>query len=316
MTRALIFGVTGQDGSYLADHLLGLGYEVYGTHRRTSLDNTVRTDKARQSKRFHLLRADLTDPGSVAAAVWQVRPQEVYNLADQDNVGWSECLPRLAVDVTYGGVFHVLQAVEDHAPNAKVFQPVSATMFAGSSPPQNEGSPHFPQSPYAVAKCAAYHLCRHYRIFHGLYVSTGILFNHDSERRGGDYLLQRLARQAVEVARGRRAVVTVFRPGDHVDVGYAPEFVTAFHRILQLDRPTDLVIGTGRAYSVGELAEAALVAAGVRDAGRLTVVDADRPAPVLIADPRKAREAIDWDPREDALSVVRRLVRHHTEAVA
>lgn len=316
MTRALIFGVTGQDGSYLADHLLGLGYEVYGTHRRTSLDNTVRIDKARQSKRFRLLRADLTDPGSVAAVVREARPREVYNLADQDNVGWSEALPRLAVDVTYGGVLNVLEAVGRHAPHAKVFQPVSATMFAGSPPPQTEESPHFPQSPYAVAKCAAYHLCRYYRAVHGLGVSTGILFNHDSERRGGDYLLQRLAVQAVEVARGRRAVVTVFRPGDHVDVGYAPEFVAAFHRVLHLDRPTDLVLGTGRPYSVGELAGAALAAAGVGDTGRLTVADADRPAPTLIADPRKAREAIDWDPREDALSVVRRLVRHYLGVIA
>lgn len=292
MKRALILGIGGQDGSFLAELLLEKGYEVHGLYRRSSYDNLARlTPDVR--KWITLWQGDVTDPSSLQEPLAEIQgyPAEVYNLADQDHVGFSTATPKVSLDVTAGGCVNVLEIVArwDNK-DIRVFQPVSVTMFGSPDGPVNEETKLAPNSPYACAKTLAYLWCRHYRQEYGLYISCGIMGNHDSERRGPDYLLQKIARQAVEVARKEREFVEVYNPEATVDIGYAPRYMEAAHAILQQEQPGDWVVSTGLPWSVRNVARTALHAAGVpyTETARL-VRPIDGPeTPFLIGDITKA----------------------------
>jgi GDPmannose 4,6-dehydratase len=319
--RALIFGIAGQDGSYLAELLLDKGYEVHGTHRRSSYDNLARlTPEVRARVTLH--RCELTDAAGVVRTLETVDADEVYNLADQDEVSWSRDTPGYSVAVTYGAPATVLEWLranryDSDGPGGRsgprFFQPVSSTMFGPTAAPQNESTPLNPGSPYACAKAAAFLLCRHYRREHDVYVSCGIMFNHDSPRRGPDYLLQRIARQAVAVARGERERIELTGPDALVDVGWAPDYVDAAWRTLQRDAANDYVIGTGCSVKISGLCRIALRTVGC-DTDRYRLADESTSNTANVARPDKAREKLNWSASFIAEGAVATLVRHFKEA--
>ncbi len=309
--RALILGVAGQDGSYLAELLLSKGYEVHGLYRRSSCDNLWRIAGVRDWLTLHV--GDLLDVCSVQTALAVSAPDEVYNLADQDHVGSSRFLPGYSTDVTGRAVGELLESCRMHNRTLRVFQACSATMFQMDTGPLNEDSPHDPRSPYAVAKCAAYHLVRHYRRDHGLYVATGIFFQHSSPRQSPDYLLPTIARQAVDVARGKRDRVELTGPDRPVDVGWAPEYVRAAWLALQQSEPDDYVIGTGLAIRPRELAAHALAMAGCETIKEVGLTDPARPPERLQANPAKANRVLRWYGETWCWGVLRQLVDHYKE---
>lgn len=309
MKRALIFGVGGQDGSYLAELLLSKGYEVHGTVRRSSYDNIARVAHVRDRLTLH--RCELTDAGSIHAAIYHSRADEIYNMADQDEVGWSKDTPGYSVGVTYGGPAVILEFLRHSswANHAKFFQPISSTVFGPTAAPQDESTPLNPGSPYACAKAAAWLLCKHYRREHGVFVSCGVFFNHDSPRRGPGYLLQQIARQAVAVARGERNRVELTGPDSYVDVGWAPDYVDAAWRTLQQDAPDDYVIGTECALKVSEHCRTALMHLGL-NGYRYELADVTVPSKWSRSKPRLAYHRLDWTPSCVGGNVVTRLVNH------
>jgi GDPmannose 4,6-dehydratase len=244
--RALILGIGGQDGSLLAEHLLSKGYEVHGLYRHSTADNLQRIRGILDRVTLH--RGDLTDAESVRCAFVRSRAYEVYNLADQDHIGWSWDCASQSLDVTGCAVLRLLDLFTD----ARMFQPVSSTIF-GSSPiqqPQNESCPLNPQNPYAVAKATALHLCRLWRERYGIWVSTGILYNHDSPRRAPGYLLDEIIDKALLVKSGKADRIILRDPDSVVDIGFAGDYVDAMHRILQCNAPDDFIIATGIGYTV------------------------------------------------------------------
>lgn len=286
--KALILGIGGMDGSHLTDILLDKDYDVHGVYRRSSYDNLSRISHA--LNRITLHRGDLSDGGSIDRIIREVNPDEIYNEADQDHVGFSRETPEVSVDITAGAVQRLLETVLRFNPKIKVFQPVSATMFASSNRPLNETSPIAPASPYACAKVAAYYLCQHYRREHGLFVSCGIMFNHESPRRGPDYLLQRIVREARDLGQ-----VHISNPTDLVDIGYAPDYMCAAYQMLQLDKPVDLVIGTSVGISVYNHARCALELCGYEDVKESIIVRSDnkfKNAPILISNIDKSVELL------------------------
>lgn len=309
MKRALILGIGGQDGSFLADLLLDKGYAVHGMYRRSSSDSLWRIAHIRD--RVHLHIGDMTDGGSIDRIVREVHPHEIYNEADQDHVGASYDSPEVSVDVTAGAVLRLLETVRKFNKSIRVFQPCSATQFGWSDPPQSEETPMNPGSPYACAKALAYNLCRHYRRDRGVWVSTAILFNHDSERRRGNYLLHEIARSVA-----RRELISVADPGAVVDIGYAPEFVDGIWRVMQQDQPSDYVLATGLPWPVQPIIASACKFAGLPgNHPILTDLSKVRPggSPTLIGNPSKAKREIGWSPTVDAVQMVKRLVSYYRE---
>lgn len=296
---ALILGVAGQDGSYLADLLVAKGYKVYGLHRHSSHDNLWRIRHLLD--KVTLLKGDITDAASLAKLISQTGPQEVYQVADQDNIGWSYEIPRASFEVTALGCLNVLEAVRQHCPQAWVFQPVSATMFGDPQDcPQTEETELAPNSPYACAKAAALHLCRFYRQNYNLRVSCGIMYNHDSERRAKGYLLDELLSKALAVKEGRADKVLVGCPDMLVDIGYAGEYMEAAWAMLQQDAPDDYIIASGQSRSVNELGKMALEVLGVEWwTGQVQVNPdfsrPDRPA-TLIGNIAKAQKKLSFNP--------------------
>lgn len=322
MKRALILGVGGQDGSYLADILLERGYEVAGFHRHSSYDNLARIAHCRH--RVKLYRGDVIDRGSVRRALGDFHPDEIYNVADQDNVGWSEYAPVYQNMVTARAVENLLEDVGNgwfnlRACHARVFVPLSVTMFGTAPPPQSEASPIEPRSPYAEEKAVAWVYAKRWRAL-GVHVSCAVLCNHDSPRRGRDYLLQSICRQAVEVARGLRHKVVVGSISQRVDIGYARDYMEAAVDMLQLPDPDDYMIGTGTAEQIGEMVGRALNEAGVpidRVLGSVRVDASLAPGlqPTYIADTTKAHTDFGFKPKHSVGDLIKMLVRHHQEQI-
>lgn len=319
---ALIFGCGGMDGSYLAELLISKqNYEVHGVYRRTSTNNLSRLSGCIRD--IHLHRGDLSDGASCERIIRQVLPDEIYNEADQDHVAYSKETPQVSADITFGSVSRLLETVLDiqRTTNRKirVFQPVSATMFGDSAPPQNERTPFAPASPYACAKLAAYYLCQHYRREYGVHVSTGIMFNHESPRRGPDYLLQRIVRQAKLIAKGKEDKIQLYNTEMEVDIGYAPDYMDAAWRILQLNEPTDLVVGTGYPTRIAHLAVLALECVGItsnlskyiEDCGE----DKFRNEPTLTADYSELSRLTKWYPTHYRKGLVKILVDNMREDI-
>ena len=330
MNRTLILGVGGQDGSLLADLLLSQGIEVHGVVRRSSLDNrgrirhllegTLPDGTVYNRELFRLHTADLCDGSSVDRVVQMVEPLDVYNLADQDHVGTSHDCPGLSVEVTYAAVGRLLESVlsleRRTGKTRKVFQACSATMFGLTPGPQDEDTWHDPRSPYAVAKTAAYHLGRHYRDRHGLFVTNGILFNHDSDRRGGDYLLHKVVRGVWGLRRGVGRL-PLQNPDLRVDIGSAREFVTGFQKLLALGRPVDVCVGTGLAWPVRRMVRHACeLVFGIgseRWDEKVDWSESKHPEPFLLCDPSRLKGLTGWVPTTGSLMVIRELVDHYED---
>lgn len=316
--RALIFGIGGQDGSYLAEVLLRNGYVVYGTTRKSSVDNLWRIQHIKNNiKGVH--RVELTDLYSIQKAIYATAPHEIYHEADQDNVGWSHSIPGYTFDVTVKGTLNILETVRIGSKETKVFIPVSSTMFGDAPSPQDETTIHNPLSPYACAKLAVYQLARYYRQVHGLWVSTGILYNHDSPRRKGGYLLQEIMDQLFSIATGKsdKNNIVVGSLEQIVDIGYAREFAEGIHGILQCKVPTDIILSSGRSYKIFDIISRYVEFMGLERKGVKVIVDPTRQVCAkdieLIGDIRKAQQMIGWNPKYNALNMVEILSLANTD---
>lgn len=306
--RALILGVNGQDGSYLADILLEKGYDVHGVVRRSSQPNLWRLAHCLDQITLH--QGDLLEPLSLNTIINRLRPNEIYNEADQDHVGYSTILPSYSAAVTYGAVANLLEMCKGD-PKVHLFQPLSATMYGDAPSPQNEETPFNPQSPYAVAKTAAYYLCKHYREKHGVFVSTAILFNHDSVRRQGDYLLHKICRSAVQIGHGDQESLTLSCKWMKVDIGCAREYMEAAWKMLQLESPSHLCIGSDFGGSIYSYVQKAFAHCHVSMNRFL-----DTPGEVscnLLSDCSQARDLIGWVPKKSVYQIIDELCEHYTD---
>jgi len=310
MPTALITGITGQDGSYLAEFLLAKGYRVVGLVRRSSTTPYERI--AHLVDRVELLSADLLDQTSLVDVMDAVHPDEIYNLAAQSFVATSWTQPVLTGEFTALGVTRMLEAMKRAAPKARFYQASSSEMFGKvTETPQKESTPFYPRSPYGVAKVYGHWITVNYRESFGLYAVSGILFNHESPRRGLEFVTRKVTDAVARIKTGHANDVVLGTLTARRDWGYAGDYVDAMWRMLQQDTPGDYVIGTGKTWSVQQLCELAFAHAGL-DWKDHVKVDAKflRPAEVelLVADPSKSRAQLGWEPTVDFHGLVRMMV--------
>jgi GDPmannose 4,6-dehydratase len=322
--RALITGITGQDGSYLADFLLGKGYEVHGVKRRSSSFNTERLDDIyadwhQEDTRIFLHFADMHDAGSLWNLLYAVKPDEVYNLAAQSHVRVSFDIPEYTCDVTANGALRLLEGIRRVGLKCRYYQASSSEMFGSEPPPQNEGTRFHPRSPYACAKLFAHSITLNYRESYGICACSGILFNHESPRRGETFVTRKIARAAARIKAGLQDRLYIGNLDAKRDWGYAPEYVEAMWLMLQQDKPDDYVIGTGENHTVKEFLELAFARVGL-DWNEYVTVDPRyyRPAEVdnLLADPAKAGRQLGWQSRTGFRDLVRIMVDAESRAIA
>jgi GDPmannose 4,6-dehydratase len=298
---ALITGITGQDGSYLAQLLLEKGYHVVGGYRRSSMINAQRLDALGITADVELIPFDLTDQGNMQRVLQQVQPVEVYNLAAQSFVGVSFDQPITTGDITGVGVSRLLEAIRETNPSIRFYQASSSEMFGKvQAVPQTETTPFYPRSPYAVAKLFAHWMTVNYRESYDMHASSGILFNHESPLRGVEFVTRKVTLAAARIKHGLQQELRLGNLEARRDWGYAKEYVEAMWLMLQQDTPDDYVVATGETHSVQELVEAAFEAIDL-DWQQYVVVDPAfyRPAEVdlLIGDPAKATTQLGWKPR-------------------
>jgi GDPmannose 4,6-dehydratase len=268
MKRALITGITGQDGSYLAELLLDKGYEVHGLMRRASSFNTDRIDHIYQDPHFpearlYLHYGDLSVSGQMSDLIYNIKPDEIYHLGAQSHVRVSFDMPEYTGDVTGIGTVRLLEAIRKTGVSTKFYQASSSEMYGSAPAPQNEDTPFEPRSPYAAAKVYAYWLARNYREGYNFFASNGILFNHESPRRGETFVTRKITRAVARIRFGLQEKLYLGNLGARRDWGYAPEFVQAMWLMLQQDSPDDFVIGTGESHSVREFCQLAFNEAGI-----------------------------------------------------
>jgi len=310
---ALITGITGQDGSYLAELLLGKGYEVHGLIRRSSSFTTGRIDHLYQDPHEHQTRlflhyADLTDPSSLFSQLHQVKPDEVYNLGAQSHVKVSFEVPEFTADSVGMGTLRLLEAIRTVDWPVRYYQAGSSEMFGSTPPRQSETSPFHPRSPYAIAKLFAHWMTIQYRDAWKLHASNGILFNHESPRRGGTFVTRKVTRGIAAILAGTEEHLYMGNLDARRDWGFAPEYVEAMWRMLQQDQPDDYVIATGEMHSVREFIEVAFGLVGL-DWERHVRIDERyfRPTEVdeLCGDASKAARVLDWRPTITFAGLVR-----------
>ncbi|MFA5139588.1 MAG: GDP-mannose 4,6-dehydratase [Elusimicrobiota bacterium] len=318
MTRpvALITGITGQDGSYLAELLLSKDYEVHGVMRRSSSFNTQRIDHIFRDPhdpecRLHLHFGDITDGSNLNRLLEKVRPHEIYHLAAQSHVKVSFDLPEYTGDATGLGCLRLLDALRETHIKARFYQASSSEMFGASPPPQNEDSRFQPMSPYGCAKVYAYHLSVNYRQAYGIHACNGILFNHESPRRGATFVTRKIARAVARIKAGLESRIYLGNLDAKRDWGYAPEYVEAMWRILQHPTADDYVIATGETHTVKEFVAEAFSHVGL-DWEKHVVIDPNylRPTEVdsLCGDAGKARRVLGWEPKVRFHELVRLMV--------
>ena len=305
MKKALITGVTGQDGSYLVELLLSKGYEVHGLIRRSSSFNTQRLDDLYRDPhesgvRFLMHYGDLSDSGSLVNLIRDLEPEEIYHLGAQSHVKVSFEIPEFTADATAMGTIRMLEAIRASGVQTRFYQAASSEMFGSAPPPQSETTPFHPRSPYGVSKVFAYWATTNYREAYGLFAVNGILFNHESVRRGEAFVTRKITRAIARIKAGMQDKLYLGTLDAKRDWGYAPEYVEAMWLMLQLDEPDDYVIATGESHTVGEFVELAFAHAGL-DWKRHVEIDPRyfRPAEVdsLCGDPSKAREQLGWKAR-------------------
>jgi GDPmannose 4,6-dehydratase len=315
MKRVLITGITGQDGSYLAELLLSKGYEVHGIIRRASTFNTGRIDHIYVDPhdphaRFFLHYGDTSDSEQISNIIYNIKPDEVYHLASQSHVRVSFDIPEYTGNVTALGTTRILDIIKRSGNNIKFYQASSSEMFGNSPPPQNEETPFRPRSPYAAAKLYAYWMTLNYREGYNLFACNGILFNHESPRRGETFLTRKVTRAIANILAGKQKTVYLGNLNAKRDWGYAPEYVEAMWKILQLDKPDDFVLGTGEAHSVREFVERVFSYVDLRFEKHVEIDPRYfRPteAEELVADPRKAEKKLGWVPKikfEDLVKIM------------
>ena len=340
MKKALITGVTGQDGSYLAELLLSKGYEVHGMIRRSSVDYRERIAHLEGQPGFHLHYGYLSDSSSIFALVATVRPDEIYNLAAQSHVQVSFDVPEYTADVVATGVLRVLEAVRlcGLAKTCRIYQASTSELYGKvEEVPQNEKTPFHPYSPYAVAKQYGYWIVKEYREAYGMFACSGILFNHESERRGETFVTRKITLAAARIAQGKQEKLYLGNLSSLRDWGYAKDYVECMWLILQHDQPEDFVIATGVQHSVREFALLAFKHAGIelefrgegmdekgydKKTGKCLVEvspDFYRPTDVvnLWGDPTKAKAELGWNPTKTSFEeLVAIMVKHDMEQVA
>lgn len=336
---ALITGITGQDGSYLAEFLLEKGYEVYGLFRRGSTNTAQRIahlleERAAEDRKLHLVYGDMTDSMNLVRLMLEIRPDEIYNLAAQSHVAVSFEEPEYTANADGIGVLRILEAVRiaGLAERTRIYQASTSELFGKVEEiPQKETTPFHPRSPYAVAKLYGYWITKHYREAYGMYAVNGILFNHESERRGETFVTRKITLAVANILAGNQEKLYLGNLNARRDWGYAKDYVECMWMILQHDTPEDFVIATGETRTVREFVEASFACAGVNlrwegegaeekgmdvKTGRVLVEvspDFFRPAEVdlLLGDPAKAREVLGWNPRKTSFDELVRIMTEH-----
>jgi GDPmannose 4,6-dehydratase len=317
LPTALITGITGQDGSYLAEFLLSKSYEVHGLIRRASTFNTHRIDHLYRDPhngadiRLFLHYGDMSSSGNLLDVIYTVRPDEIYHLAAQSHVRVSFDLPEYTGDVTGLGTIRILEAIRKSGLKTRFYQASSSEMFGSAPPPQNEQTPFAPRSPYAAAKVYAYWMTRAYRQGYGIFAVNGILFNHESARRGETFVTRKITRAVAAILSGQQQYLYLGNLEAKRDWGYAPEYVEVMWLMLQQEQPDDFVIGTGEAHTVQELLEEAFGYVNL-DWEKFVRIDPRyfRPTEVdyLLADISRARKSLGWEPRLRFRDLVRIMV--------
>ena len=326
MKTALITGITGQDGSYLAEFLLKKGYDVHGIIRRASTFNTARIDMIYEDphvekSRLHLHYGDLADANTIRKLIYKIQPDEIYNLAAQSHVRVSFDIPEYTANVTGLGVLRLLEAIKDYEEHGgkkvRCYQASSSEMFGAQPAPQNESTRFYPRSPYGIAKVFAFDTIRNYREAYGIFAVNGILFNHESERRGETFVTRKITRGIARILAGMDTKLYLGNLDARRDWGYAPEYVEAMWLMLQQPEPDDYVIGTGESHSVGDFVKAAFALVGL-DWKQYVEIDPRyyRPSEVedLRADITKAKEKLGWQPKTDFATLVAKMMKHDLEA--
>lgn len=305
MKKALITGITGQDGSYLAELLLSKGYEVHGIIRRSSTFNTSRIDSIyidphSTDAKMYLHYGDLSDSGQISNIIYNIKPDEIYHLGAQSHVRVSFDIPEYSGDITALGTTRILEAVRRSGNGIKFYQASSSEMFGDVSPPQNEETSLQPRSPYACAKVYAYWITRNYREGYRIFACNGILFNHESPRRGETFVTRKITRGVSRILAGKESNIYLGNLNAKRDWGFSPEYVECMWRMLQSDPPDDYVLGTGESHSVEEFLDKVFSYVGL-DKEKHVKIDPKyfRPTEVesLIADAEKAKRALGWDPK-------------------
>jgi len=321
--KALITGITGQDGSYLAELLLSKGYEVHGIVRRSSTFNTSRIDHIYvdphdSDARLFLHYGDLSDSGQISNIIYNIKPDEVYHLGAQSHVRVSFEIPEYSGDVTAIGTTRLLEAIRRSGNKIRFYQASSSEMFGSSPPPQSEGTPFMPRSPYSCAKVYAYWMTKNYRDGYNMFACNGILFNHESPRRGETFVTRKITRGIAGILAGKEKHLYLGNLEAKRDWGYAPEYVECMWGMLQSKYPEDLVVGTGEVHSVREFLEKAFSYAEL-DCNEHVKIDQRyfRPTETeeLIADFTKAKERLKWEPKVKFEDLVKIMVDADVRAV-
>ena len=319
MKNALIFGVTGQDGSYLADFLIKKGYNVFGTFRRTSHRCFERVEELGIFENFEKIKADLADQTSINAAIRQAEPDEVYNLAAQSFVGASFQQPILTADVTGIGTLRILDSIRENAPEAKFYQASSSEMFGNEPGVKNEQTYFRPRSPYGAAKVFSHHITNHYKEAYDIFACCGILFNHESPLRGLEFVTRKITYELALIKYKKQVKFSLGNIYAKRDWGFAGDYVEAMWLMLQQKNPDDYVIATGESHSVEEFLTLATEYIGLGKWENIVDIDKDlmRPTDIedLIGDASKAKKELGWKPKTNFKDLVKSMVEHDSEQV-
>ena len=310
MKRALITGINGMDGSHLADFLLGKGYKVYGMERRSSSKN--RTNTSHLEGKITFINGDLSDQNSLLRCVKESNPDEVYNLGSQSFVGESWNTPEQTSDVTGLGVLRVLEAIREYGKSIKFYQASTSEMFGRMKNLANEDTPFYPRSPYGVAKLYGHWIAKNYRESYDMFNCCGILFNHESERRGIEFVTRKITDGVARIHLGLQDKIVLGNLDTKRDWGYAPDYVESMWTMLQQDEPDDYVVATGKTHSLGEFLDSAFQHIGITDWEKYVGQDDRymRPADVfyLAGDSTKARDKLGWIPTTSFQEMVSKMV--------
>jgi len=334
MRKAIITGVNGQDGSYLAELLLEKGYEVHGTIRRSSSFNTWRIDHIRNHENFHWHYADVTDPVSISNLISTIKPEEFYNLAAQSHVKISFEIPYYTGQVDAIGTLNVLEAIRSHSPSTKLYQASTSELYGKVQEiPQTENTPFYPRSPYGVAKLYGFWIIKNYREAYNVFACNGILFNHTSPRRGENFVEKKIVDALVEIYKGRKDPLTLGNLNAKRDIGHAKEYVEGMWRMLQQETPEDFVLSTGVTYTIRQIVEIACEILGIsirwegegvdetaidlKTGNVIVKVDPKyfRPSEVdlLIGSSDKAKNILGWKPNLSLSDIIAEMIDHQME---
>jgi len=324
MKKALITGVNGMDGSHLADLLLKKNYIIYGMERRSSAKNRINTAHLEREDNFHFITADMTDQNSLYRALKDSKPDEVYNLAAQSFVGSSWKIPMQTSDVNGLGVLRMLEAIreyeQDTGRKVKFYQASTSEMFGQMvENPSKETTPFYPRSPYGVAKLYAYWMVKNYRESYGMFACNGILFNHESERRGIEFVTRKISNGVAKIKLDLADSIALGNLDAKRDWGYAPDYVEGMWRMMQQDEPNDYVLATGKSHSIRDFLEIAFDEAGIENWEDYVTQDPRffRPAEVdvLRGDATKAEKILGWTPKTSFEELVRKMVRNDLDLI-